>query len=91
MKEYLNLIDSFINKEIDFDRFYSDFNTLYRKEESSQLPENEFAFIDAINEKLFFAAKDPSDEEKQKYNYVDEAAFFDWLKQKKDENIKLWS
>jgi hypothetical protein len=36
------------------------------------------------------SGKDPSDEEKQKYNYVDEAAFAEWLKQEKEKNIALW-
>ena len=90
MKEFLNLIDKFLNKEIDFDRFYSDFNKLYASEESSKLPEKEFAFVDAINEKMFFAAKDPSDEEKKKYDYVDESAFSEWLAQQKQESANLW-
>jgi hypothetical protein len=91
MKDFLNIVDKFLNKEIDFDQFYSDFNNLYAKDSVSQLPEDQFKFIDEINEKMFFAAKDPSDEEKEKYNYVDEAGFSEWLKQKKQENASLWS
>jgi isopentenyldiphosphate isomerase len=91
MDIFLALIDKFLSNEIDFERFYADFNALYASEESSSLSESEFAFIDAINEKLFFAAKDPSDEEKQKYNYVDAENFAEWLKDQKQQNVPFWN
>ena len=94
MKKFIQLIDLFLLSEIDYDQFYSSFNDLYfgqsHIEENKQLRREESEFLDEINEEMFFAAKDPNNEDKQKYNYIDQNQFSKWLKHTKEKNIKFW-
>ena|SRR3989344_6132915 len=94
MKEFIKLINSYLDKEIDYDKFYLEFNNVYfgegSGERNKELSNKEGEFLDNINEKMFFAAKDPSMEEKQKYNYIDADQFLEWLKQEKEDYVDLW-
>jgi hypothetical protein len=83
MNDFLKIIDAFLDKEIEFDEFYKKFNDVYSSSIASDLPEGEFAFVDEINERLFFAAKDPSKEEQEQHNYMDQNQFKDWLSEKR--------
>lgn len=93
MKEFVSLIDSFLENKVDYNQFYSQFNELYFGEGSAdrnkKLESQQADFLDEINEKMFFAAKDPSEEER-KYKYIDEKEFFSWLQSQKSQNIKFW-
>jgi hypothetical protein len=90
MKKFVDLINRFLSKEIDYDQFYSSFNDFYFndkfEEENRGLSPQDSEFLDEINEKIFYAASDPGGEDK-KYGYIDQNEFREWLMKKKDENI----
>lgn len=93
MVKFTSLIDSFLVGQIDFDQFYSVFNDLYfsehHDEENMQLEQKERDFLDEINEKMFFAGKEVSAEDR-KYGYINEGEFRVWLKEEKDKNPAPW-
>jgi hypothetical protein len=91
MKEYLKLIDDFLQKKLEFTDFYSAFNILYASDSTSSLPDRQFQFIDEINEQLFFVGENPSDVERKEHNYLDDDQFRDWLGKLKQKNETLWS
>jgi hypothetical protein len=90
MKEYLKIIDDFLQMKLEFNDFYSAFNDLYASDSTSNLPDGQFQFIDEINEQLFFVGKNPSDVERKEHNYLDDEQFRDWLEKLKQKNEALW-
>ncbi len=95
MKEFADLINSFLKYRIDYDEFYSQFNELYFGVESEErnkvLEPNEADLLDEINEKMFLVAKDPSEKDRDEYKYIDDREFSKWLAEIKKENINLWN
>ncbi|MCA9353488.1 hypothetical protein KC842_01275 [Candidatus Nomurabacteria bacterium] len=97
MKNFIELIDSFIEGKIDFEEFDKNWQKLYigsldKGGLYETLSDIETDFIDEIHDKEDFTTKDEKElEDLKKYNFISVNEFIEWLKEFKQKNIQLWS
>ncbi len=96
MKNFIDLIESFIEGKIDFKEFDKNWQKLYigssdKGELYEALSESEKDFLDEIHDKEDLATKDEKElQDLKKYNFISVKEFKEWLKDYKQKNIEIW-
>lgn len=93
MKNIANLIDSYIDKKINYDQFFQQISNFYGEENPgwNHLKEDEQDFVYEIYEKSTYTAEGlPKDDGDRKHGVIDEEDFREWLKEMKERNIQFW-
>jgi hypothetical protein len=96
MKNFIDLIESFIEEKIDFKEFDKNWQKLYIGSSDKgglyeNLSDSETDFLDEIHDKEDLVSKDEKElEDLKKYNFISVEEFKDWLKDFKQKNLHFW-
>ncbi len=96
MKNFIDLVDSFIEGKIDFKEFDANWQKLYIGSSDvgelyANLSDPESDFLDEIHDKEDLVSKDKEElEELKKYSFISVEEFRKWLKDFKEKNIEMW-
>lgn len=90
-RKVINLIDTFIAKEIIFKEFEDDFLKIYLNDSKyDKLTEEQQDFIEEINEKTEYTSDNITEEERE-YSWITSDEFREWLERYKEKNIHFWN
>lgn len=96
MKNFIDLIELFIEEKIDFKEFDKNWQKLYISSSDigelyENLSDSERDFLDEIHDKEDMVAYEEKElEELRQYKFISVDEFIDWLKDFKQKNIQIW-
>jgi hypothetical protein len=94
MKNFIEVIDSFLNGKILFDEFFRLISAFYGSQnpEWNKLKKSEQDFVYEIYEKSTYTAEGlPKNDLDRKYGVIDEIEFKKWVGDLREKNIKFWN
>ena len=88
MKDFITLIDNFLDSKIDFKELENNFSELYLSDDYISEEEKD-KFLSEIHYQIDYVMENP-DKENKGYGFVDTKEFKEWLKDYKEKNIQFW-